>query len=277
MDRNKFLQILGEIRLSAFNNCYYNITKEDTEKSDLLAKRFIRHCIVVGLISEKISGMLKLDTNNAFIVGLMHDIGRFQHSRFHGLYGYKFSMNIFEKTKISIFKNIARVSLTHTLISSYEKNEDYSFFTMQRNNNPANKEIFDIDERETREIRKKIVPDDYDYIVGMADLLSVGDKLKPVLLQERLADIFERYYKNKNSDELNLYYELERTKSELEKYMETRIAKKMSDVLNEIEEQDDSEYDILNNDEKYRRVLGKNFEEEFSRNFYDKVLKIIGN
>ncbi|HSQ97210.1 MAG TPA: HD domain-containing protein [Rickettsiales bacterium] len=278
--RQSAVDMLGRIRVSMFNNAYYNILKseqseERLKKSDFVAKRFIRHCIVVAIISEKLAENMNLNKDKAFIIGLLHDIGRFQHKRFHGLMGYKLFTEIFEKTGIEIFKDIARISLTHTLINSPIK-ESYSSFDIYRSNNPNNIDIINKDEQEVILERKKVTPDEYDYIVAMADLLATGDSLKPNSLKERLDDIFKRYYQNEEGVKNRwMFDELAKDKGQLEKHLESLANKKMIDMFAEIKEIPDSDYYILNDDNKYKILLGEDFEEKFIADFYKHIEEII--
>lgn len=274
------VDILGKIRLSMFNNAYYNILKNEElnddrlKKADFIAKRFMRHCIVVAMVSEKLAENMNLDKDKTFIIGLMHDIGRFQHKRFHGLMGYKLFANLFEKTGIEIFEDVARISLTHTLLDSHIK-ESYSYFDLYRNNDPKNIDIITKDEQEVILARKKVIPNEYDYIVAIADHLATGDKLKPCTLKERLDDIFKRYYQDKDTKNRWMFDELAEDKGKLEKYLESLTNRKMADMLAEIKEVPDSDYHILDDSEEYKVILGEDFEDGFIADFHSWVGKTI--
>lgn len=263
-----------------FNNAYYNILKNEEpdirlKKADFIAKRLIRHCIVVGMVSEKLAENMNLNREKAFIIGLMHDVGRFQHTRFHGLKGYELFINLFDKVGTEIFEDIARISLTHTLLDSHEK-ENYLYFDVYRNNEPKNADIITEDEQKVILARKKVVPNEYDYIVALADHLGTGDKLKPCTLKERLDDIFERYYKGKDQKNRWMFDDLAKNKTNLEKYLENITNRKMTEMLAEIEEVQDSNYDILDDKEEYKVILGEDFESGFVKEFCDWVDKVVG-
>lgn len=272
--------MLGKVRLSMFNNSYYNILKNEKsenklEKADFIAKRLIRHCIVVGMVSEKLAENMGLDKEKAFIIGILHDIGRYQHKRFHGLKGYELFMKLFDKTGDKIFKDIARISLTHTLMDSHEK-KSYLHFDVYRNNDPENADFVTEDEQKVKLAMNKIIPDEYDYIVALADHLATGDILKPCTLSERLADVFKRYYENKDQKNRWMFDDLAKDKGNLEKYLENITNRNMCDMLSEIKEVPDSEYRILDDKEEYKILLGEDFENVLAIDFCNFVEKNFG-
>jgi putative nucleotidyltransferase with HDIG domain len=257
------LQILKELRISSYNNNINNLNRTE-EEAKYYCYRFVRHCIVVGKISKLLAKEMNLDNNKAYLMGLMHDIGRFQHKRYHGLYGYKFLLEIDSA--------IAQPAITHTHIKV--GGYDTCFFDMCKKSNPQNKSIYDEDELETKRILNKIVFDDYDYIVALADTLSIGLKLEADTLDNRLQDIKDRYYKNANTEQLNLFYELKNNKKSLEKYISDKIGGNADDVLKTIKERDEDYFELFF-DDTWKENLGKNFEDIYVPRFKERVKNML--
>jgi putative nucleotidyltransferase with HDIG domain len=267
LTKQQVILILKELRISIYNNNINNHNKT-TEVAIINTHRFTRHCIMVGRIAEKIAEKLGLDAMKAYIMGCLHDIGRYQHMNgFHGLTGYEYLIKIGQC-------NIAQPSLTHTFLSV--SGFEYNFFDVVRKNRDTDLKIIEEQEIRVKHFLENITPNDYDYIVALADTLAIGTSLKPDTLQTRLQDIYDRYYKNQNTD-INLFKQLSKMKTGIENYMSKRLNCSVDDILNEITEEQDKDYMDLFFDESYKKDLGKDFENSYTEKFKKTVDDIISS
>ena len=131
-----------------------------------------KHSENVGIAARNIAEKAGLDSEKAYVVGLLHDIGRragIVDIPTHVYEGYRYCM---EKG----WDEAARICMTH----SY----------------PRMSEDFDYDpetERE-REIKRYILscePDDYDRLIQMCDALATDYGF--VILEKRFVDVTRRY------------------------------------------------------------------------------------
>ena len=117
---------------------------------------WIKHSYNVACLAEKIAGKAGLDSEKAYIFGLLHDIGRrngIMQAR-HAIEGYKFLNNIG-------FEEGARICLTHTF--QYKDVE-------------AIYDKWDCDDKEKQFITRyleDITYDDYDKLIQLCDALSL--------------------------------------------------------------------------------------------------------
>ena len=142
---------------------------------------YIFHTQGVAFASRAIAGNTKgLDSNVAYICGLLHDYGKKYNEkkigRFHGLVGYK------ELQSLG-WERPARVCLTHTFPEKKILLEDYPSYPKQ-------------DLIEAQSILDNIIFDEYDRIVQFADRLFEGLSMVP--FEARAEAIGRRY--NLSSD-----------------------------------------------------------------------------
>ena len=149
--------------------------------------RTAAHC------AERIALYSGLCPEKAYVLGLLHDIGRKFGKRHlgHVSDGYSYMMEL-------NYPDAARICLTH------------SFNEMKMEGYAGN---FDTTEAETELIRKKLsetVPDDYDLLIQLCDAISGTDGVMDIA--ERMSDVKQRYGKydqgkwNRNL-ELREYFE----------------------------------------------------------------------
>ena len=131
--------------------------------------RIAAHC--AEKIAEACEGM---DPEKAYILGLLHDIGRKFGVRHlgHVSDGYRYMTSLG-------YDEAARICLTH------------SFNTMRIDDYIGR---FDTSEEEEQLIRtelSKIIPDDYDRLIQLVDAMAGGDRILDV--ESRMSDVKQRY------------------------------------------------------------------------------------
>lgn len=153
---------------------------------------WIQHSICVANCAEKIADKCGLNTEKAFVLGLLHDIGRkFGITHFsHIVDGYYYMMEL-------RYDEQARICLTHS-------------FPRQRINDYIGN--FDVSKNEVNafsELLNKCHYDDYDKLIQLCDALSGTDIME---MNKRMDDVANRYGhypegKRKANLELKEYFE----------------------------------------------------------------------
>ena len=132
------------------------------------------HCRVAAGCAEKIAGACGMDPEKAYVLGLLHDIGR----RFlirdlgHLYYGYQYMQRLG-------FGQVARVCLSHSF-----PNQDLQIYIGK----------IDIPKEEADTVGKLLsgmVFDDYDRLIQVCDALAGSDGVLD--MEERMADVKRRY------------------------------------------------------------------------------------
>ena len=132
------------------------------------------HSRITARCAERIARYSGLCPEKAYVLGLLHDIGRRFGKRHlgHVSDGYSYMAGLG-------YPDAARICLTH------------SFNGMRIGDYVGN---FDTTEEETELIRRKLreaVPDDYDLLIQLCDAISGADRV--VDMEERMADVKRRY------------------------------------------------------------------------------------
>lgn len=133
------------------------------------------HSRHVARCAERIAAHCEgLDTEKAYVCGLLHDVGRkFGVKHFGHIYdGYKYMSELG-------YNEVARICLTHSF--SIQNIEDYI----------GN---FDVTEEQVKEIRDALyicVYDDYDRLIQLCDSMAGADGV--VDMEERMSDVKRRY------------------------------------------------------------------------------------
>ena len=154
-------------------------TKEEAEKELYIAGElnpgpWVKHSINVGIaarnIAEKIPG---IDAEKAYIVGVLHDIGRrvgIVNIPKHVYEGYKFCIE-------QGWDEVARICMTHSYIQMQEEFQ------------------YDPTTEEEIEIKKYIMncgeADDYDKLIQLCDSLATDYGF--VIIEKRFVDVTRRY------------------------------------------------------------------------------------
>ena len=134
-----------------------------------------RHCLTAAHCAEKIADACgDMDSEKAYILGLLHDIGRKFGVRHLGYVSDGFSY--MEKLG---YDEVAKICLTHSF-----------------NNHTVDEYIgkFDVTERELALIKSelaKITYDEYDLLIQLCDSLAGADGVLDI--EERMGDVKKRY------------------------------------------------------------------------------------
>lgn len=175
MNKDLAIKILKELSVNCFEYCLNE--KEYSEKeATIISMRLYNHCLVVGTIAEKIAQKCNLDSELSFVLGCLHDIGKFNFKRYHGIVGYEIAME-------NNFPKLAQISITHTLNNF--KNLNNADFP---DNNFKEKDILLV-----KDLMKGFVINDYDRLIRLCDFMAIGDTLNSSTIENRLLDIALRY------------------------------------------------------------------------------------
>lgn len=166
---------------------------------------WISHSINVALVTYNLANMLSLDSDYAFVYGLLHDFGRkYIHDFNHVVKGFEALVDLG-------FEDEAKACLTHSFINGgrYCSMEvaDSNFY-LDENNNEKYKDYSQIDD--FGKVLKYSEYTDYDRILNIADLMATSNGA--VSSKYRIKDILTR---RKNLEEapnwkyfLTTYYNL---------------------------------------------------------------------
>ena len=141
------------------------------------------HTMGVASAAEKIARYIpSLDTEKAFVLGLLHDYGKRINERiegrFHGQEGYE------QMLKMG-YPDVAKVCLTHTFSEQNFSDEEYSY--PQEWKDWAHNTL------------KNITYDDYDYLICLCDKFFEGLSIVPI--SNRIKGIIKRYQLGKVQEE----------------------------------------------------------------------------
>lgn len=163
-----------------------------------------KHCRVAALCAEKIAIACGMDSEKAYVLALLHDIGRKFLVRDLGhLYnGYNYMNRLG-------YGKVARVCLSHSF-----PNQDLNIYIGK----------IDIPEDEVEVVKKILAEmqfDDYDRLIQLCDALAGCDGVLDI--EERMADVKERYgnYPQEQWDK-NI---------ELKSYFEEKTGKNIYDIV----------------------------------------------
>ncbi len=144
----------------------------DAEKSN--PGKWVDHSRITAHCAEKIAQYSGLDTEKAYVLGLLHDIGR-KFGVFHLKHvseGYKYMLSLG-------YDDVARICLTHSFnldrIEAYVGN-------------------FDTSEEDTEMIREKLketTQDDYDKLIQLCDAIAGAEGIMDII--DRMNDVKSRY------------------------------------------------------------------------------------
>jgi len=156
-------------------------SREEAEKLLLWANKnnpgpWYEHSLVVGKTAEKISKQCGLNSNIAYIMGLLHDIGRYEGvtDLHHAYAGFK----LMEEKGYNI---ISRICLTHSFPCK-------TIETYSGKNDCTNEEI-----NEIKIVLENIEYNDYDKLINLCDSICLPKGV--VILEVRIVDVVRRYRK----------------------------------------------------------------------------------
>ncbi len=153
-------------------------TKEKAEELIKIAKDrnpgpWVEHSYTAAHCAEKIANACKMNSEKAYVLGLLHDIGRhFSIPGFgHIYYGYKYMLDLG-------YDEVARICMSHSFTTQSEK--DYV----------GALDISDKEYEELKIILAEMVFDDYDRLIQLCDSLS-GSVVMDMI--DRMNDVERRY------------------------------------------------------------------------------------
>lgn len=154
---------------------------------------WVDHSYVVAQCAEKIAKSCGMDPEKAYVLGLLHDIGRkFGIKHFGHIYdGYKYMERLG-------YGDVARICLTHSFC--IKRVEDYL----------GNMDVTKEEEKEVTDALNAIEYDDYDLLIQLCDTMGAAEGVVP--MEVRMEDVRRRYGKfpqdkwDKNM-ELRAYFE----------------------------------------------------------------------
>lgn len=134
------------------------------------------HCRVAAACAQKIATAAGMDPEKAYVLALLHDIGRRYGKRHlgHAADGYSYMMRLG-------YDEVARVCLTH----SFHENTCESY----TGNFDTTKEEYELLESKIREI----VFDEYDMLIQLCDCIAGSKGVVDIV--DRLTDVESRYGK----------------------------------------------------------------------------------
>ncbi|MBP3597541.1 MAG: HDIG domain-containing protein [Clostridia bacterium] len=189
------------------------LTRDIALKWFLFTERWEWHCLNVASISEKLAKQIGVDSEYAFIYGLVHDIGRKTNNgklnpKSHPVEGYKFLTEGENSGKG--YEKIAMSCITHT----FPDLNDITIVPGMCHPDWDKKErrFDEIDTFITLKL-EKYTPTIYDTIVLLADLMSGNNTT--ITIEQRLINAYTRFGDKPNK--LLVYSAIEKRKSELEK------------------------------------------------------------
>lgn len=168
--------------------------------------RWVDHCRYAGEAARSIAQAAGLDSEKAYVLGTLHDIGRrvgFTGIR-HIVDGYNYAM---EKG----WDSVARVSMTHSFATNYPAI------------NPSMMDLTDEEFDFTKNYLSRLEYDDYDILMHLCDNIALHSGY--VLMEKRMVDISMRH--GVHSGTVKRWEELFRIKA----YFEEKMGKSIYAVL----------------------------------------------
>ena len=133
------------------------------------------HSRVTAECAERIAALCEgMDTDKAYILGLLHDIGR--------KFGVKHMGHIYDGYHYMLdlgYDEAAKICLSHSFC--IQNIQDYI----------GNFDITEEQQRELTDVLADSVYDDYDYLIQLCDSLAGADGVMD--MEERMADVKRRY------------------------------------------------------------------------------------
>lgn len=136
---------------------------------------WVRHSEIVAFCAEQIAKECEdLDAEKAYVLGLLHDIGRrFGVKHFGHIYdGYMYMMELG-------YDEVARICASHSF--SIQRIEDYI----------GNFDVTKEQQKVIEDYLNQLVYDDYDRLIQLCDSIGAADGV--VSMEERMGDVKRRY------------------------------------------------------------------------------------
>lgn len=132
------------------------------------------HSRNAALCAERIAGAAGLDPEKAYVLGLLHDIGRK-----HGVYHMPHIYHGYQDMMALGYDDVARVCLSH------------SFSTPDFRTYIGKFDVTDEQKEELRQLLAGMAFDDYDRLIQLCDCLAASWGI--VDMEERMLDVKRRY------------------------------------------------------------------------------------
>lgn len=162
-----------------------SFSPEEAEES---LRYYISHCQVVAQSAEKLAAQASnMDAEAVYIMGLLHDAGRIEFSRFHGLVGYEMMQELDEP-------EVAHTCLVHTFVKGTPTQPAETLLPLERGQF-YNKfgEMATEDLAKTSELIAQTPLEEVDYLIRLADFISDGRHTEPVKIEVRVENLRSRY------------------------------------------------------------------------------------
>lgn len=144
----------------------------DAEKSN--PGGWVNHCLLVGQCAEQIAAKCGLDEEKAYVLGVLHDVGR-KFGKFHFghiVQGYKYMMKLG-------YDEAARICLTH------------SFPTKNIDEYIGKFDVPKEDIAEMENLLESINYNEYDKLIQLCDCLAGSEGV--MNMEARMKDVKQRY------------------------------------------------------------------------------------
>jgi len=139
---------------------------------------WLDHCKVTARVAEKIASMCGLNTDRAYVSGLLHDIG---YSKYLNGKGKSCHIYIgYELMKEKGYESIANICLSHSFF--YQDIRAYGGSDM----NCSEEEI-----KQIKNFLKNTIFDDYDKLIQLSD--SLGPSQGVCIIEQRIVDVTKRH------------------------------------------------------------------------------------
>ncbi|HAS56379.1 MAG TPA: hypothetical protein DCR94_03915 [Firmicutes bacterium] len=202
-DWDEVLQVINAIKRGYPNKKEAKYFLDEAEKIN--PGKWVNHSKIAALCAYKIAKQCNLNENKAYVLGLLHDIGR----RFlvrdlgHIYNGYKYMKRVG-------MDKVAKVCLTH------------SFPTKNINSYIGKIDISEQEKEEVKRLLSEMEYDDYDRLIQLCDAQAGTDAVLDI--EERMKDVKNRYgnYPKEQWDK-NL---------ELKRYFEEKCGKSIYEICN---------------------------------------------
>ncbi len=132
------------------------------------------HSRIAAQCAEKIAAAVGMDSEKAYVLGLLHDIGR----KF-GVYHMPHIYNGWRWMRELGYDSAARVCLSHSFSTP-----DFSTYIGKH-------DLPEVQIREIEELLREMIYDDYDRLIQLCDCLAGSDGV--VDMEERMLDVKRRY------------------------------------------------------------------------------------
>jgi len=173
--------------------------------------QWYEHSLNAAMICERFARNLNLDTEYAYCIGILHDIGR----RF-GITGARHAYDGYIYLKELGYENIGRYCLTH------------SYFLKNVRNTPAFWDLSEEEEKFMDEYLNKLEYNLYDKIIQLADAMALPNGI--TIAERRFIDVYLR--KGVNSNTVENWKAFYKMQEEIESNLGFSIYKLFPEVKN---------------------------------------------